>query len=208
MRHGGQEQHAWLAEAERVFVPSQDTAARLCRVWPDLKVLVAPHDQLPEPVVYPPAAPRRWHSDEPLRVVVVGQLSDVKGLGLLVACARDAAARQLPLELHLIGHPLGPVPSLAEAPLTVHGAYREEDLFPKLCNLAPHLAWFPARWPETWSYTLTTCMQAGLPVAAPALGAFVERLATWRWALALPPDVDAVAVNDALLDFAERHLPN
>lgn len=202
------EQSAWLAGAERVLSPSQDTASRLRRVWPDLDVLVAAHDQVPEQVVYPPAVPRRWHADAPLRVVVVGQLSDVKGLGLLVACARDAAARQLPLELHLIGHPLGPVPSLAEAPLIIHGAYREEDLLAKLRNLAPHLAWFPARCPETWSYTLTTCLQAGLPVAAPALGAFVERLADWPWALLLRPDVDALAANDALLDFAEQHLSN
>ncbi|MBK1632388.1 hypothetical protein CKO31_16915 [Thiohalocapsa halophila] len=199
-------QHGWLAGAERVLAPSRDTAQRLTRVWPELDVLVAHHDQLPERVSYPAPAPRRWHPDAPLRVVVLGQLSDAKGRGVLAAAARDAAARGLRLELHLIGHPLGPLPTLEEAPLVVHGAYNEAELPGRLRNLAPHLAWFPARWPETWSYTLTTCMQAGLPVAAPMLGAFPERLASWRWSLLLPPGLDAPDVNDALIHFAERHL--
>ena len=36
--------------------------------------------------------------------------------------------------------------------------------------------WFPARWPETYSYTLTYALNSGLPIVAPKLGAFPERL--------------------------------
>ena len=199
-------QHGWLAGAERVLAPSWDTTQRLKRVWPDLDVLVAYHDQLPEPVSYPAPAPRRWHVDAPLRIVVAGQLSDAKGRDVLAASAREAAARGLQMEFHLIGYPLGPLPTLEEAPLIVHGAYNEADLPLMLHNLAPHLAWFPARWPESWSYTLTTCMRAGLPIAAPMLGAFPERLSAWRWSVLLPLDMQAADVNDALIRFAERHL--
>ncbi len=34
----------------------------------------------------------------------------------------------------------------------------------------------PAQWPETYSYTLTAAIDAGLPIVAPRIGAFVERL--------------------------------
>ena len=40
--------------------------------------------------------------------------------------------------------------------------------------LQPDVAWFPAQWPETYSYTLSACLQAGLPVVAPASGGPVD----------------------------------
>ncbi|MNV50247.1 hypothetical protein D3C71_1422490 [compost metagenome] len=69
------------------------------------------------------------------------------------------------------------------AHLTVHGAYEDKDL-PRLLEwLQPDVAWFPAQWPETYSYTLSACLEAGLPVAAPDIGAFAERLdqRDWSW---------------------------
>jgi hypothetical protein len=65
----------------------------------------------------------------------------------------------------------------------VHGAYNEEDLPRLLAELQPDLAWFPAQWPETYSYTLSASLQAGLPVVGPDLGAFPERLSgrSWSW---------------------------
>jgi GT2 family glycosyltransferase/glycosyltransferase involved in cell wall biosynthesis/2-polyprenyl-3-methyl-5-hydroxy-6-metoxy-1,4-benzoquinol methylase len=200
-------QGVWLSGAARVLAPSRDAAARLRRVWPELVVRSAPHDQLPSPVSYPPPRPRRWYGpDTSLRVVVLGQLSIAKGLDLLTACAQDAAARRLPLEFHLVGHPLGPVPSPAQAPLIVHGAYQESELPGLLKFLGPHLAWFPARWPETWSYTLSSCLQAGLPIAAPLLGAFPERLATRPWSWLLPIDLEPREINDRLLVIGHSDL--
>lgn len=35
---------------------------------------------------------------------------------------------------------------------------------------------FPAQWPETYSYTLSHALASGLPIIAPNLGAFPERL--------------------------------
>ena len=50
-------------------------------------------------------------------------------------------------------------------------------------ELAPDLVWFPALWPETYSYTLSEVMRTGLPIVVPDLGAFPERVAgrplTW-----------------------------
>ena len=41
--------------------------------------------------------------------------------------------------------------------------------------------WFPALWPETYSYTLSACLESGMPVVAPNIGAFAERLQGRRW---------------------------
>ncbi|MCB1776666.1 MAG: glycosyltransferase, partial [Candidatus Competibacteraceae bacterium] len=63
-----------------------------------------------------------------------------------------------------------------------------------------HLIWFPARWPESYSYTLSAALASGIPILAPDLGAFIERLdhqpLAWRY------DIDQSAAQ--LLDWLER----
>jgi hypothetical protein len=72
--------------------------------------------------------------------------------------------------------------------LAVHGKYREHDLPGLLESLAPHVVWFPARWPETYSYTLSAAFRRGLPVAATNLGAIADRLAGRDLSWTLPWD--------------------
>ena len=68
----------------------------------------------------------------------------------------------------------------------MHGAYQDEDLPGLLAWLQPDIAWFPAQWPETYSYTLSAALQAGLPVAVPDIGAFAERVADRPWSWVCP----------------------
>jgi glycosyltransferase involved in cell wall biosynthesis len=116
-----------------------------------------------------------------LRVVVVGALSAIKGSDILEAVASEAAATAAPLEFHLVGYPYRVTKTLPHANLTIHGAYAEKDLPAILDRLKPDVVWFPALWPETYSYTLSTCLAQGVPVVAPDLGAFSERLDGRRW---------------------------
>lgn len=44
------------------------------------------------------------------------------------------------------------------------------------CVALADLIWFPAQWPETYSYTLSACLLGGWPVVAPDLGAFAEKV--------------------------------
>jgi glycosyltransferase involved in cell wall biosynthesis len=39
------------------------------------------------------------------------------------------------------------------------------------------VVWYPAQWPETYSYTLSLALHCGLPVVVPDIGAFPERVA-------------------------------
>ena len=56
------------------------------------------------------------------------------------------------------------------------GEYAEADLPALLAKVKPHVVWFPAQWPETYSYTLSAAIDAGLPIVATRIGAFPERL--------------------------------
>lgn len=40
----------------------------------------------------------------------------------------------------------------------IHGAYKDKDLVQIIRRLKPNLVWFPAQWPETYSYTLSACL--------------------------------------------------
>ncbi|WNL40129.1 glycosyltransferase [Halomonas sp. PAMB 3232] len=168
------ERHAaWLLKSDRVISPSQDAAERFKGYIPELEVQVAVHpDQ--EGVRYPAPAWQAPVEGEPLRVAVIGALSIIKGADVLESVAALASKKGLNIEFKLFGfayRSLKPLPNLS-----VTGAYRDDELAALVSAWQPHVAWFPPIWPETYSYTLSTCLQLGLPVVASNLGALPERL--------------------------------
>ncbi|HWQ94627.1 MAG TPA: glycosyl transferase family 2, partial [Gammaproteobacteria bacterium] len=89
--------------------------------------------------------------------------------------------------------------------LTVTGAYTHDELPNLLARANPHLAWFPAQVPETYSYTLSECLRAGLPAVCPNLGAFSERLAGRAWSWICPWDWSAEKWNDFFITARTEH---
>ena len=170
-----------IESARFVFVPSADTANRLQRYFPSARYIQVPHPDMLEEVPVRPPAP--WHEERPLRIVVIGALSAIKGADVLEAVAIESARRGNPVEFHLLGYAYRPLKTQPKARLTVHGPYEEQELPELLAWLQPDLAWFPALWPETYSYTLSACLNACLPIVAPEFGAFPERLhgRAWSW---------------------------
>jgi glycosyltransferase involved in cell wall biosynthesis len=164
--------HAWLfLEADRVLCPSKDAAARLQRYAPSAKVVIAPH----EPDAWPsPKIPNLGRRGEGLRVALIGTLAPHKGLRAAVEVVRAAAPSKV--TLHLIGAPEDALPPDVARRIQITGAYADENLPDMIARARPHVAWFPSTWPETYSYTLSAALAAGLPIVASRIGAFPERL--------------------------------
>ncbi len=177
---------AWLfREADRVFVPSLDALRRLERYGLAGRARLAPHETFPAGpwlVVAPPRPGRKT------RIAVLGVLAPHKGAHLVaaVALAADPAA----LELHIVGPVQEPFPAAARARLNIAGAYQEDELPDLLARIRPHAIWFPAGWPETYSYTLSAAIAAGTPIVAPEIGAFPERLEGRPLTWIVPPSMD------------------
>jgi len=192
-----------LNNARHVLAPSQDTASRIAGFVPGARVQAVAHTdlpaQLPAPVAHPLAA------TAPLKIVVLGAMSAIKGADVLEAVAIEAAKRGAPVEFHLLGYGYRSLQTQPRARLTVHGGYKEEELPALLQWLQPDLAWFPAQWPETYSYTLSACLAAGLPTVAPDIGAFPERLAGRDWSWVMPWDANAAQWLDFFAQIRERH---
>lgn len=187
----------FLEAARYVITPSQDAARRLMKYAPLVRIKVVPHLDLIKTAATPVFFQRSLKDDSILKVIVIGALSQIKGADVLEAVAIEAARRSAPIEFHLVGFGYRELKRQPKAHLTVHGAYDEEDLLSILQWLKPDVIWFPAQWPETYSYTLSAALQSGIPVLSSDLGAFPERLARRPLSWLLPWQTQP----DAWLDF-------
>jgi GT2 family glycosyltransferase/2-polyprenyl-3-methyl-5-hydroxy-6-metoxy-1,4-benzoquinol methylase/glycosyltransferase involved in cell wall biosynthesis len=194
-----------VAGARHVLVPSHDAALRFVRYAPSADVRYAPHHDLLPPVSHPSPMPRRLAPDAALKVVVIGALSPIKGADVLEDVATLAARESAPLDFHLLGFAYRSLRAQPGARLTVHGQYDEADLPRLLDQLQPDLVWFPAQWPETYSYTLSACLERGLPVVATDLGAFAERLSGRAWSWIHPWTATGPEWLAFLVRLRERH---
>jgi O-antigen biosynthesis protein len=194
-----------LAGASRVLAPSEDAAARFRRYFPDLSCIVAPHPE--SNGVAPVVSPTAHSPTQPFKILAIGALSRIKGGALLEACAVDAAARELPLCFHLIGYAWRPLSAPASR-LTFTGAYHDKDLSGLIDSADADIVWFPAIWPETYSYTLSAALAAGLPIAATNLGAPPERLAGRCWSWVCDWRWSASEWNDFFMSMRIRHFQN
>jgi len=188
--------HAWLLnEAERVICPSRDAADRIARYAPHARVLAVPHAAVTDSAWRIAAAAPE--TAQPLRIGVLGVIAQHKGLDALAAAVEAADPGQF--EFVVIGHCDPRLPRHLRHRVRETGKYDEADL-PHLINSAGlHAIWFPATWPETYSYTLSAAIDAGLPIVAPALGAFPERLVDrpLTWLVAPSRDGDTVLATFA-----------
>ena len=187
---------ALLGGARRVVVPSADAAARLRRYFPRLRPEVVPPEDdaaLPAPAAAPRAAEGR------VLVCVVGAIGPAKGVGVLAACARDAARRNLPLGFVVVGSTTEDAALLATGRVFVTGPFRAEEAEALIRAQRAQLALLPSVWPETWCFALTDAWRAGLDVVAFDLGAPAERMRRTGRGLLLPPGLPAGRINDMLL---------
>ncbi len=185
-----------LGGAGRVIAPSEDAARRLRTFFPELQPKVWPHIDAEAAV---PQAP--------LRILVPGAISPEKGLGLLEACVRDAAARNLPLHFRVLGYTARAIPVWPELPYSIAGEYPEGRLAELIALEHGDAFFFPAQCPETFSYTLSAALDTELAIVATDLGALPERLARRANARVVPWQASAAAVNDVFMELARKPVP-
>lgn len=200
---GWRAEHAWLLRlADRVLCGTEDSISRLARYGLAERAVLAPLEAMPEVLPPRPAAKplRGGARPRPLKVAVLGVLANHKGAPRVAELAeRMGAAR---VAITLIGRAERPMPEAARAAVTETGDYEAEELPAQLARADPDIIWFPASWPETWSYTLTQAILSGRPILAPDLGAFPHRLAGHPRARLIAAEAPIEVVMEALLALA------
>ncbi|TVR98489.1 MAG: glycosyltransferase [Wenzhouxiangellaceae bacterium] len=159
----------------QLIAPTRHVAARWAYLFPgrlDGRIEVVAHGQPPIPeaqAVSLPAPP----AGRPLSLVVIGRLSEGKGLGLLEQALPELTRMA---RLTLIG-----AGKRAEALFGRRGVdividYQADQLPELLAVVRPHAVLFLSTVPETWNYVLSEIRQLGLVPIATRVGSFVERI--------------------------------
>jgi GT2 family glycosyltransferase/glycosyltransferase involved in cell wall biosynthesis len=219
----------WLAGARRVFVPTAEVASRIARHFPGVTPIVtawqatgtkpsegvAPTPKQlrgfdspsrgglaaasrPLALPFPSSLPER---NGRIRVALIGAINRKKGYAVLLACARDAARRDLPLEFVVIGFTENDDALAATGRVFVTGRYAEAELPALIRREQPHLFFFPTVGPETWCYTLTSALETGLPILGFDLGAVGTRLSGLHRARLIAYDSQAKVCNRELINL-------
>lgn len=200
------ESHKWaIEEADRVICPSIDTACRLQRYSESARLVVAPHDAL-DGTKIAPVSPRTIEPGQPMIVALLGSMEPFKGAAKVAQTARLVAERGLPIEFHILGSAGPESPLSPEAQVFQTGPYEFGDARRLIADISPHLIWFPAQVPETYSYTLSEAMEEGTPLVVPDLGAFPERVAGRPWSWVVPWDETPESVIELFLRIRDENL--
>jgi GT2 family glycosyltransferase len=195
--------HRLVSRAQRISAPSKSAVELFNRVWPDAPIQVLPHPE--PPIGRLPIA----HVPDAMRVVaIVGAILSHKGAAIVQACARDAAARELPLKFLVAGDFESTVP---DSHLAVTGRFSPPQLPEILREAGASIGFLPSVWPETYSYVLSEYYRFGLHPVVFNIGAQSERVRAAQYGTILPLNTGASAINDALLaielDLAPRQPP-
>ncbi|MDB4261717.1 glycosyl transferase, partial [bacterium] len=155
--------------ADRIIFPSQDCRDRFSRFFTAKNAIVAWHADC-EKTKLNREPEWTYQSKRPLRVLVLGALSREKGADVLQNVATLLANE--PIEFHLLGYAYRAL----DNSVISHGPYDNLQVDDLVSDIAPDVVWFPAQWPETYSYTLSIALRNGLSVVVPDIGAFPERV--------------------------------
>lgn len=190
-----------LAGARERIAPSHDTAERHKKILGNMNIKVLPHDT-------PPVQNRKFpakNPGDPYVVAVIGRIHRYKGANVLLACARDAKARKLPLVFKIIGD-AAHADKLHAAGVPLTGVFRDNQLTELLTQSGASLVFLPSVWPETYSYVLSHIWQNGYFPVVFDIGAPAERIRAANNGLALPFALvnSSSSINDSLLATARK----
>jgi hypothetical protein len=164
--------HWVLNEAKRVICPSEDVKNRMARYAPQANFIVAHHENVADGM-WRVANPKITQNQK-VRIGLIGWLSPHKGWKNVVETVSKCDPEKY--EFIHIGYSEPELPIQVRARIQQVGRYEEADLLRLIQEAALHVVWFSAIWPESYSYTLSAAIEAALPIAAPKIGAFSERL--------------------------------
>lgn len=192
-----------LSGARRVFVPDSDVVQRLRRFFPTVNFELRPHLMKPSYNLGVGPADRKLpaRSNRRRRIAILGAISNAKGSGLLLETASAAKSSGLPIDFVVVGHTNRNDELTKLGNVEITGRYEEEETVTRLLAVEADLVWFPAVWPETFSYTLSAVFAAGLFPVAFDIGALGSRIRAADWGALWPMEamLDPARLAEMLL---------
>jgi lipopolysaccharide biosynthesis protein/glycosyltransferase involved in cell wall biosynthesis len=202
----------FLRGARRRFVPSDDVAERLSRYFPRMNFTVRPHPEPHRNNARLTALQSKWLSGKASigaafpgakrHVVVIGHIGGHKGFDILLNSARFAERTQAPIRFTIVGATDRDSDFDSLDNVTILGRYNPSELLDIIERQSPDIAFLPSTCPETYSFTLSETVVAGIYPVVFDLGAVGARVRSLGWGDVLPAAwiTDPEAVVKALLN--------
>ncbi len=175
----------------RLIAPTRHVAARWSNLFSGAlegRITVIAHGQPPVEVEQRLPEPSRT-GDGKLSLVVIGRLSEGKGLSLLQAALPELSPYT---RLTLIGAGKRAEALFGKAGVDIVMDYQPDQLAELLTTLQPHAVLFLSTVPETWNYVLSEIRQLGLVPVATRVGSFVERIRDRQDGILFEPNVSSL----------------
>ena len=187
----------FLSSMRTVIAPSDDAAQHIARIYPDLLVRSIPHPELRDDIDQP------GDRSDKSNIILLGGIGPHKGSEKLLEIARVARLTHPHLIFSVVGHTDIDEALKKVGNVRVSGQYKKSEL-PKLLNQARgQIALFLHIWPETYSYTLSEAVNAGLFPIVPDIGAPAERVGAAQFGAIFPFPINVAQVLttlDTLID--------
>ncbi|WP_395454199.1 glycosyltransferase (plasmid) [Azospirillum melinis] len=185
-----------LESARSVFVPAADVLARMKRYYPSANLQILGHAEPVPSTVHT----RRIANADRIGVAVIGGIGVHKGFEELIRLARWADKRNMPLQFHVIGSVPDPRRFNGLGNVAFHGSYARDRLPGILAAADCQIALFLSIWPETYCYTLSEALAAGLTPVGYDMGAIGDRIRAMEGGIAVPYPSSPEHLGDALLE--------
>jgi GT2 family glycosyltransferase/glycosyltransferase involved in cell wall biosynthesis len=197
----------FLKAARKIISPSHSTKTFYHRYYPSLEIEVHNH---PEAYNFKDnqenkVANINFHSkdnddiqnksddEKILNIGLLGGLSPKKGRKIFEECLSLSRRKKLPVRWILIGY-TEHSDNTEEDDFIITGRYKKNELPDLIFQYQIQLILIPARWPETYSYTLSESFALGCPVMVPDIGALTERVEKRGGGIILESPITADAI--------------
>ncbi|AKS41007.1 glycosyltransferase [Wenzhouxiangella marina] len=191
---------AVVEQAVRLIAPTRHVADRWQRLFQNRlpEIAVRPHG-FDAPPSWSGGLARKESVEGPLRLVVVGRISQGKGLGLL---ERSLDALRAHCRLTLLGAGREAYRLFGSPGVDILLDYEAEELPALLSTLEADAVLLLSTVPETWNYVLSEARALGITPMATRLGSFAERIRDGVDGVLFDPDPEALV--EAVIQWKGR----
>lgn len=173
-----------LEKFDRIIVPSENTKKQYNKVYKDLQIEVVEHGVK---ILETKANSEKIQKDT-FDIAFVGAMAVHKGSNILKSLIKECNNPKI--KIHLFGKSEDKSLEQNQSNYIFHGKYKRGELPQLLIDNNIDLVCMFTPWPETYSYTLTECYMAKIPVLAFDIGAVGDRIKQDKlgWTIEYPQD--------------------
>jgi len=158
-----------LEKFDKIIVPSENTKEQYQKFYPDITMEVVEHG-----VEVIPVKEKEQKEKDTFDIAFVGAMAIHKGSLILKELIKKSKHENI--RIHLFGKPNDEFLSKSADHYINHGPYTRGELPQLLKDHQIDLVCIFATWPETYSYTLTECYMAKVPILTFNIGAVGDRI--------------------------------